>query len=555
MKDGGLLPQEGAWSYKDFKGYGFTGENTAMIGGIHTPEFFTDSLGYFLSPEFPYGQYVVIESTTPDGYMTINPFIVTVTEDSRKPQPWRIFDDKEMAFYIRIVKKDSETGNTILNKSAAYRIYDLDKGEYIRMKTTYPSVVWYGTADNPFTTDETGMLITPEKLTYGNYRLDEVSAPKGYVLAGHEQIPVSGYNPKGMTEATPGKPVYIEFGENIPVYVPDAETDVLEIVHYNGQQKGRISLEKHGDKPVSVGKDNNGNMVFRYEDETLEGVVFHIIADGNIVSQDGSGKLLFNDGDVVEVLNTDENGHTWSGDLYIGNYILCEVDAPEGYLFVPDEYFSITPIHQTKQYTFLTWDLTDARQLLNIEMTKKESGTGILLPGTVFTLYVAEDIHFGVPKEESENPIIGFFDAVKSALSGGQTNVVYKDEVVAVKTTGKDGKAVFPDLPPGRYYVVESKAPDGYLLNEKFRAEFTLGYDGNRTSSVVVYSGTCENVKQTVPYYSSGTPYTPAPKGSVPKTGDDFHPLLLILILIGSAAAGAILAERIAHKHRMPKKQ
>lgn len=32
-------------------------------------------------------------------------------------------------------------------------------------------------------------------------------------------------------------------------------------------------------------------------------------------------------------------------------------------------------------------------------------------------------------------------------------------------TTGESGKAVAKDLPLGRYYVVETKAPEGFVLN------------------------------------------------------------------------------------------
>jgi hypothetical protein len=241
-KDGSLT-MTGEWTYNDFKGYDFSQEKTAMIDGVNTPEFFTDSLGYFVSPECPYGEYVVIESTTPEGCLTINPFIVKITSDSRKPQPWRIFDDKEMRYFIRVIKKDAETGNTVLNKTAKYRIYDLDKKEYVVMKTTYPSTVWHGTEDNPFATDETGTLITPEKLVFGHYRLDEVVAPEGYVLAGHEQSVQDGYDPKGITTPNPADPVYIEFGNITPVYLNELKDDVLEVIQYNEQQKGKISLE------------------------------------------------------------------------------------------------------------------------------------------------------------------------------------------------------------------------------------------------------------------------------------------------------------------------
>ena len=544
VADGSLNPTNVEWSYRDFKDYDFSDENTAMIDGVNTPEFFTDNLGHFVSPEFPYGNYVVIESTTPEGYMSIDPFIVAITGDSRVPQPWRIFDDKETKYFIRIIKKDAETGNTVLNKSAKYRIYDMDKGEYIKMKTTYPAPVWHGTKDNPFTTDETGALITPEKLKYGYYRLDEVSAPDGFVLAGNEQTAQDGYNPDGHTAANPANPVYIQFDGNTPVYCPDADDVVLEVVQYNEQQRGRIYISKHGDKPDAVSMDKNGNAVYRYTDEPLGGVVFCILADGDVVSQDCSGTVLYRGGEVVETLVTDENGHAWSGDLYIGNYILREAEAPEGYIPVKDERFSITPIEQTKQYTFLTWDLTDKRQLLNIEIIKTEKGTGKLLAGAEFTLYAATDIQFGVIKEESGNAIVRFFGSIKTAVSGERVNIIKKDEAIAKAITGKDGKAVFADLPPGRYYVKETKAPKGYQINKSFKVEFELAYDRSG-SDILVWKATCKDDK--IPT----TPTTPAPnqpttllaKGHVPKTGDGFDPIMWIAIAAAAAAAIIIVLD------------
>ena len=545
VKDGSLLPKDGEWSYKDFKGYDFTGEQTAKIDSISTPEFFSNSLGHFISPELPYGKYVVVESTTPAGYMTIDPFIVMITEDSREAQPWRIFDDKEIRYYIRIIKKDTETGNTILNKSAAYRIYDLDKKEYVHMKTTYPNTVWHGTANNPYKTDETGMLITPEKLVYGHYRLEEVTAPEGYVLSGHEQVPEAGYNPKGKTTANPAEPVYIEYGDSIPVYLPDADVDVLEVIQYNEQQKGRIYIYKHGDKPDVVSVDKNGNMVFRYTDEPLEGVVFSVIADGDITSQDGSDKVLHKSGDVVATLTTDKEGHVWSGDLYIGNYILREIDAPEGYLFVPDEAFSILPIEQTKQFTFLSYDLTDKRQRLDIEIVKTEEGSGRLLAGAVFTLYAAEEISFGLAAGEG-----GFLSNVIGALSGAlfgeKFNVIEKDAAIATAVTGDDGRAVFTNLPPGKYYVKETKAPNGYIINTAFCPEFELAYDKGGTE-ILVWKATCKNAK---PQTSTPPVQTPAPvKGSVPKTGDGFSAALWI-VLVCAATAGAIASALVSRRKK-----
>ena len=476
------------WVHSDFVGYDFTSEPTAKTDGVTIGEIFTDALGFLRSPELPYGTYVVVETTVPKGREAIKPFIVKVTEDSRTPQDWRLMNDKQMEYYIRIIKKDADTGNTVLGKSAMYRIFDLESGEYITMKSTYPQLVWHGTEDNPFKTDDTGKLITPEKLTYGLYRLDEVVAPDGYVLAGYEEIATPGYDPDGTTTPNPKPPVIIEFDSSIPVRLDGTGDAVLEVVQENEQQRGKINIEKKGEQPDAVTYDENGNAVFRYEDEPLEGVIFEVIADGDILSQDGSGTVVYKDGEVVISITTDEDGHAWAEDLVIGDYILREVDAPAGYLFVDDEHFSITKIDQTQQFSFLTWDLTDVRKKLDIEIIKKEKDTGAVLAGAEFTLYAAEDIYFG-----DENG--GFIEQLLALFSS--TKVVIKEgEVIAKAVANANGIAYFSDLPPGKYYAKETKAPHGYLLNAEWRADFTLAYDESRTVERQVYTAECTNVPQ-----------------------------------------------------------
>lgn len=77
--------------------------------------------------ELPYGQYVVAETKTPENLKQVHPFLVTVNEDSRDPQEWRVFDDRPFEFMLKIIKKDAETDHNVLNNSATYKIWDFEK--------------------------------------------------------------------------------------------------------------------------------------------------------------------------------------------------------------------------------------------------------------------------------------------------------------------------------------------------------------------------------------------------------------------------------------------
>ena len=110
---------------------------------------------------------------------TIKPFEVKISENHPdKPQTWRVFLDREFTAKLRVIKKDSDTKQTVLVPNAEFKIFNLDKNEYVTQYTTYPSKVKH----TSFFTDEDGDLILPEALKIGNYRIEEVKAPFGYVV-------------------------------------------------------------------------------------------------------------------------------------------------------------------------------------------------------------------------------------------------------------------------------------------------------------------------------------------------------------------------------------
>ena len=164
---------------KEDGSYDFDSAKPVVIGSNGETTLYTDSKGHLVTQPIPYGTYVVVETVVPHNVKEIKPFEVHITENHpTEPQVWRVFIDRELTAKLRIVKKDSKTGQTVLVPKAEFRIYNLDTKEYVVQYTTYPTKVKH----TSFFTDGDGDLILPETLKLGNYRIEEVAAPDGYVV-------------------------------------------------------------------------------------------------------------------------------------------------------------------------------------------------------------------------------------------------------------------------------------------------------------------------------------------------------------------------------------
>lgn len=106
-------------------------------------------------------------------------FEVKIIENNpTTPQIWRVFLDREFTAKLRVIKKDADTGMTVLIPNTEFKIFNMDTNEYVEMITTYPSKETH----TSFFTDGDGDLILPDVLPLGNYRIEEVAAPYGYVI-------------------------------------------------------------------------------------------------------------------------------------------------------------------------------------------------------------------------------------------------------------------------------------------------------------------------------------------------------------------------------------
>ena len=404
---------------------------------------FTDEKGYACSIALPYGTYLVRETTTPHNYKPVDDFIVRITEHNpTTPQVWRVLLDEEFEAKLKIIKQDDETKKPVLHKGTEFRIYDLDKQEYVEQVTTYPTT----TVHKTFFTDEEGYLILPQNLKIGHYRIEEVTAPYGYTL--NENY------------------VEIAVDSDTAYQIDPVSGDVvIEAVYENHPVKGKLKIVKQGEVLDGFSKD------FVYEVENLAGAVFEVYAAEDIYTADfqkdaeGNRILEYSAGELVGTVTTDENGEAYLTDLPLGSYKIVEATAPEGFV-LNGEAQTVTFTYKDQETPVIEQEAVfqNERQKVEVSVVKKDAETQATVEGAVFGLYAKEDI-----------------------LAHGEV-IVKADTLIGKALSDENGKAVFMnDLPFGRYYIKEEAAPDGYISSDKV-VEVTAEYQGQEIPVVELAS-------------------------------------------------------------------
>ena len=236
-----------------------------------------DENGFAQTKDMPYGIYTVRQTSGWEGRELMKDFDVFISKDG---QTYRyLINNANFESYIKIVKKDAETGNTIPYAGAGFQIYD-PNGNLVTMTFTYPEVT---TIDTFYTTSD-GELITPQTLEYGKgYSLVEVQAPYGYVLN--------------------SEPVYFDVVQENSE--EESGITVIEVVRSNMAQKGTITVEKSGEVFSYVAGDK-GLYQPIFSVSGLEGAVYEITAAEDIVTLDGTVRA--NKGEVVDTVTTGKDG-------------------------------------------------------------------------------------------------------------------------------------------------------------------------------------------------------------------------------------------------------
>lgn len=566
-----------------YEGAGFqiyNAENNLVNMGVDT--FYTNSEGYLITPEMlHYGDYTLVEVQAPMGYVLDSepvPFSVTAAnsqienavnivkvQKSDIAQKGKISVQKSGDIFSSVTVLGSavsvdENGETHESGQTTYTpifeenglanaVYQVIAAEDI---VTADGTVHANAGDvvAELTTDETGYAET-DLLYLGKYEVKEITAPYGYVLNDEPQLVELAYAGQEVTvRDTVNTPVVNDYqgveislekimeqdetfgigmnseyknvrfglfaaeeitaadGSTIPENgliaevsldenmkaviaekVPFAKYYVQEIAadeHYilNGE-KYLVNFEYQGQEMTTVYVDCGQfkNLLKRgtvkgikvnEADEPLENALFGLFnADCEEFTADNA----------VMTSESDSKGQFGFEEVPFGSYIIREIEAPTGYV-LSEESYPVT--------------VSEDGEIINIRTVNEK------IKGNVT-----------VTKIDEEYP--------DNRLSGAEFTV-YSDEKCETEigklSETEKGVYLLENLEYGKYFLKETVAPDGYILDEN-SYPFTIKENGEIVK--------CEMTNQKIPEQT--TPYT----------GDNGSDLLAWIMIGLSLAIGSVL--------------
>ena len=493
-------------------------------------EQFSDEKGVLNIRALPYGKYLLVETTVPEGKVAAAPKVLNVDSDEKDGlvdgdgkgtlQMGSAIWDQPQTSYLKIVKKDKTTGETVAKPGAKYVIHDVEgayfnwymedktseeKVDYINrfgnLVVAYTNGEMLGSYENPYVTaerkDSDGRVLgtyvsTTTTLPQGLYILEEVQAPEGYVRQGAEgryrkrngqcffeasakELPgVETVHALKITEEAVGTweqadiaskdyRVRVQIGsdEAKTTYDRLAGAFVTEAVQENETAVGKLSIYAEGE--VLTGYDPKKG--FAYTCKPLAGNVFTVRAAEDIFSGEGkSGQtLLFAKGSVVTTLTTDEQGKAWTEKIKAAGW--------EWY-GLPLGTYTLEQIKAAKGYALS--GKNQAARTFEIRYAGQE--VPIRYQSELYEIprqraQIQMEKKDAETKEKLAGAKFGLYAAEDILAADQKTILVKKDTRLAIAETKEAENGIMDaafdlDLPMAHYYVREEKAPDGYYRSD-----------------------------------------------------------------------------------------
>ena len=405
---------------------------------------YTDDDGILVFDDLPLGTYYYAEGFTIPGYAADDTkYPVQIAENGQVVSKTVV--NYKSAGTLKILKVDSET-NTPL-KGAEFTVYDMSFHEVAKG-----------------TTDETGMVVFPG-LPLGYYNYQETKAPDGYVPTGSAEQILFSANGQVVTRTALNKPAR----GSIKITKQNDKGEVLSGVVFTlyDENKNELRTGTTDENGVVLFENLPVGNYFYAETSELPGYIpFHSLMSARVGYAGAVEEITFTnhtayahirviktdeygvplpgvhfiltdaDGTKVNEGDTDKDGKVLFASLPLGTYFLKETSAPTGYEL--DD----TPIQidLTQNGDLITKTITNSHSTGSVSILKTDSVTGAALAGAHFKLT----------------------DSSGAILKEGDT--------------GSDGTLTFTGIPIGIYYLTETAAPNGYVLDSTpVTVEITTG--------------------------------------------------------------------------------
>ena len=340
---------------------------------------------------------------------------------------------------VTVIKTDAETGDEL--EGAVFGLYVAEDIVNADGKV----VVAKNTLVEKAVTGKDGKCVFTSDLPLGQYYVKEIETPKGYVL-----------------------------GE-----------DIFELdASYQGDDVKVIELEAEFENYPTKLEISKTDITGEYE------------------LKDATLSIIDKDGNVVETWKSDGKPHVIDR-IPVGEYILCEEAAPYGYKIANEVKFTVENTKELQQVSMKD-ELVSGKII--IEKTDADTGKGIA--GVKFEI-----------RDKDGN-------VIETLVTDKNGHAESKELPIAVF---KDGNFV-EDI---KYYVVETKAAEGYILDSTPH-EVVLQYDDD-APDVVEYTLKLTN-KPTEP--------------KLPQTGDNMNPWWFTGVGLVTIVAGIMVFRKRKSKEK-----